>query len=87
MIKKFKARPGFFDTIEEVTVERETESSVWINGRRSAKRSSYDNYFDTWREAHECILLIAKKKLRSAKMRVSAAEDRLAKIDSMVEPK
>ena len=38
-------------TIERVEVERESESSVWIKGRRSNKRSDYANYFDTWEEA------------------------------------
>jgi len=30
-----------------VEVERETESSVWIKGRRNAKVSEYSQYFDT----------------------------------------
>ena len=37
--------------IRPVQVKRETETTVIIAGRRNAKRSMYDNFFDTWEEA------------------------------------
>jgi len=38
--------------IEPVEVERETEKFVIIGGRRNAKASDYESYFDTWDQAH-----------------------------------
>lgn len=42
-------------SIRAVQVERSTESSVWINGRRSSRSSSYSRYFPTWDEAVEVV--------------------------------
>ena len=43
-------------TITAVTVDRETETSGWIDGRRRAKNGSGNRYFDTWAEAKAHLL-------------------------------
>ena len=48
----------FSTRIERVEVERETEQSVWINGRRHAK-SGWRAHHDTWD------LLMAETTLRA----------------------
>lgn len=42
--------------IKEVEVERETQSSVWINGRVERKMTEYYYYFDTWEDAYQALL-------------------------------
>lgn len=47
MITKYKAT-NWGHLIETVQVERETGTSVWIRGQRTAKRSAYSGHFDTF---------------------------------------
>ena len=64
--------------IDAVQVERSTEKSVWVldqHGRRTkssryARRSSYDNYFPTWDEAHQFLTEEAEKKRDQARRRL-----------------
>lgn len=58
--------------IETVEIERETESSVWVNGRRSAKKGHY-NYFNTWIEAKEHFVAKTRRELEFCKMRLEQA--------------
>ena len=75
MITKYKAcRRAWGNLIEPVQVEKETESRVWIDGRRRAKRSGFDNYFDTWDEAKEFMTEYAEKKLDRARRDLEAAQ-------------
>ena len=64
----------------EVEVERKSESSVWINGRRNALRSSYENYFATPEECKAFMLREAESVLKSAEGRVEHARKRVAEI-------
>ena len=66
--------------IIEVEVERKSESSVWINGRRNALRSSYENYFDTPEECKAFMLREAEAVLKSAEGRVEYARKKVAEI-------
>lgn len=49
---KYKTHSIWHNRIFTVDVEKETETSVWTKGGRRAKRSNYENYFNTWSEAH-----------------------------------
>jgi hypothetical protein len=66
--------------IEEVEVERETESSVWIKGRRNAKVTDYAMYFDTWEDAHDYLLKKCDEKIAYAKNQVLGLEDDRKKV-------
>ena len=77
MIKKYVASLAYRNTIKIVEVEKETGASVWVKGRRNAKRSSYENYFDTWREAHDCLREDAERNLSRAKKSLEQARSRL----------
>ena len=61
--------------IELVEVEKETEASVWIEGRRSAKRSSYENYFDTFDEAKAFLTEYAEQILTNARKSLEHAQE------------
>jgi hypothetical protein len=75
MITKYKAtKCTWGKMIEPVQVEKETASSVWINGRRNAKRTSYENYFDTWEEAKEFLTEYAENMLATARRSLETAQ-------------
>lgn len=51
---KYECWPKFTtkaENIKAVEVERETETSVWVGGRRRAKVTDYGTFFDTWEQA------------------------------------
>ena len=42
--------------IKTVEIERETNSSVWINGSRRSKRSGWVSYYDSFGEAKKALI-------------------------------
>lgn len=83
MIKKYVATPGWSVEIHALEVERETDSSVWINGRRAAKRSEYHNYFDKWEGAHALLLAKAYSELDQSQKRLDRAQSNLEEIKKL----
>jgi len=53
--------------IEEVEVDRETESSVWINGRRRARQSEYEMFFSTREKAKDFLVRRMQSKVELAR--------------------
>lgn len=74
------------DGITPVECERESEQCVWINSRRIAKRSDYDNYFDTWEEAHAFLLGRAEGALQSARRMLGRAQGTHGNVKGMRKP-
>jgi hypothetical protein len=72
-MKKYRVK---YSEISEVEVERETESSVWINGSKSLKRSSYESYFDTYEDAFNHIAVILKAGIEKAESRLKYAKEK-----------
>ena len=66
--------------IKHVECERETESNVWINGRRYGKTAGGDRYFDTFNEAKAYLMKIAEEDVEKAKSRLSRAKDHLENV-------
>lgn len=85
-MKKYLARLLLSSpSIQIVDVERESESSVWLDGRRCAKRSSYENYCDTWQEAHQLFVNLAEQEKAHAESRLFYATRNLNAIAAMKE--
>ena len=75
MIKKYLTRRSSFGRmIETIQVEKESEKSVWIDGRRCAKRSGFDNYFDSFDEAKEFLTEYADNRLDIARRNLQLAQ-------------
>lgn len=54
-IEMFKT--GFLAAeIEVVSVDKKTEKSVWIKGRRQAKVGEYESFFDSYSDAKEYLV-------------------------------
>lgn len=72
--------------IREVEVERETESSVWINGQRRNKTGGYDIFHDTWESAHAHLLGEAERHALAARRRLEFANGVLGNVKGMKRP-
>jgi hypothetical protein len=59
--------------VKAVDVERETNGSVYIGGRRRAKRGQWDNYYDTHEEAKEAMVSMARANVNGCTKRLQAA--------------
>ena len=66
--------------ITQVEVERETIHFVYFNGGKSAKRSDYTNYFDTWEEAKNHLLKEAELQVESYRSSLARANEYLSKV-------
>ncbi len=64
--------------VTPVVVERANDKSVWINGRRSARRSSYENYFDTFEEGRDFLVGNLRAAMDAADNRAAACFSHLA---------
>lgn len=84
MIVKYRTR---WDQIERIECERETKSSVFINGQRQAKTSSYESFHDSWEAAHA--FLFDKQRLLVERLRrqLEVANGKLGNIKGMKPPK
>ena len=88
-MKKYKTGStnwGVEAKIEEVEVDRETESSVWVNGNRLQKSTEYHTYHDTWDAAHSYLLERAKNKVEYARRQLEEHKSRLGNIKGMKKP-
>ena len=85
---KYMTRWGqFADTkITLVECERESETSVWVNGRRNQKRTTYENYWDTWDQAHAFLLLKAEALAQSCRRELEVANGHLGNVRGMKPP-
>lgn len=90
-MKKYKTTPYGQHAILETEIIRETEKCVYWSDpnlwrgkeQRCAKRSSYENYWDTWEEAHKYLMENAERNLESAKNSLSRAESRLKEVKNL----
>ena len=69
--------------ITPVEIEKETEVSVWVNGHRNAKRSEWDNYYDTWQEAKDALQNRAQQQVDSLRLQLERAKGALGNIKGM----
>lgn len=81
-----KHMTSYGSRIIEVEVERETESSVWVKGRRHNKRSEYENYWDSWEDAHSFLLQNAERWVEGARLRLERAKGEYGQIKGMKKP-
>ena len=84
-IKKYYANFIVEPGIGVVWVDKETDSFVWIKGRRNSKESKYDRFADTWEEAHQWMIDVARKKVQRAQRNVDYYSEELNKILALKE--
>lgn len=65
--------------IKLVEIEKESDSCVWVQGRRKLKKSDYESYHDTEERAKECLIDDAESKVDSAERALIHAKAKLEK--------
>jgi len=76
---------GWRKLIEAVEVERHTDDSVWIAGRRHARNSSFDKYFPSWTEARKHLVTGAEEMVKYAEQKLESDKKKLAEISAIPE--
>jgi hypothetical protein len=76
---------SFGKLIRKIEIERETGSSVWINGRRNSKQSNHHSYFNTFDEAKQHLLKKAQRKIESARFLLQRARDHYGNVKGLKE--
>lgn len=80
------------DKIKQVEVIRETEAFVYLPGyqggkeRREAKVSKYDQYHDSWNEAHQYLTGKAQEEVDAIRRRLEQAKGKLGNIKGLKNP-
>lgn len=59
--------------ITPIEVEKETETSVWVKGRRRAKATAYDQIFKTLPEAKQFMIARCEQEINEYEKRISEA--------------
>lgn len=77
---------GVAAKIEEIEIEKETDSSVWVRGRRLGKNTSWDTYHDTWEAAHAHLMAEAEKHVQSARLALERAKGAQGNVKGMKKP-
>jgi len=80
---EWRGEPGA--RILKIECERETDKCIWIGKNRHLKITESERYFDTWQEAHEYILEMAKDKVNHVKVQLDKAKGLLGNIKGMKE--
>lgn len=77
---------GWIDEIEAVEVERFNDKSVWINGRRNARKSSYEKYFETWNLAKAYLIQEISEEVKRCQNQLEYELKRLEKAQNLKNP-
>ncbi|RBO54080.1 hypothetical protein DSD19_06360 [Rhodovulum sp. BSW8] len=83
---KYMAEHSWRDEIRAVEVDKETESSVWISGRRRPKIAQSATFHDTWDEAHAYLTAIADGEVMRCRSALDHAKSRAGNIKRMKRP-
>lgn len=78
---------GYGNRIGAVEIERETEKSIWIDGRRRSKEGILWKVHTSWEKAHEYLLERARRRLKFATSEVERSKQNLKIIADMTPPK
>ena len=72
--------------ITEVFVVRETESTIWVEGKKSGnrKKTDYGGYFKTIQECKDFILSHYTKEIESAERTLAYRKENLAKAEKLL---
>ena len=61
-------------SIWPVEIERETPKCVWVNGNRKLKRSTYENFYNSFKEAKDALLEAQEIRVERLQGRLKMAE-------------
>ena len=79
-MEKYRTR---FDKVERLDIEKETEKTVTINGRRENKRSDWQNWHDTFDDAKQFLVDAAQREVDGLRRRLESAKGKLGNAKGM----
>lgn len=79
----YLARWGYKPEISIVSIEKRTEVSVWINGRRKARYSDYESFFETFEDAKAHLVGRARAELTACKRHLDTARNKLKEAEQI----
>jgi len=72
--------------ITEIEVDRETDTSVWVNGKRRQKMTDYEIVHDTWGDAHSYLLAAGEARVVNARRTLEEHKSYLGNVKGMKRP-
>ena len=66
--------------IRVLNADKETRTSIWINGNRLAKQTIYECYWDTWEDAFEYLVISAADRVETCRKNLNNAKEILNKV-------
>jgi hypothetical protein len=67
----------------ELEVEKETDSTMWVNGKRMVKKTEMNCYFKTYNEAKNYLILMKKDKITKIETSLKFAQNQLQKLQEL----
>lgn len=77
---------GVEPIINEIEVDRVSDVSVWIKGRRRNKVSDYEKFHDTWEDAYKSLVSSAANRLERKQKEFQIARRELKAVKNMKAP-
>ena len=71
--------------ILKIEIERESEKSVWIKGYRCLKKTECEEYFDTWEQAYNQLVIFAEKRISITKLNLVINQEELEAVKKIKE--
>jgi hypothetical protein len=86
-MKYYEVESYWSPKISCIEVEKETDVSIWVKGRRLAKRSEYRSYFPSFEAAKAFLLDTFTKKAEGIRRHLQDVNGKLGNIIGMQEAK
>jgi hypothetical protein len=79
-MKMWKVYIGWTRAPVEVEVEKVTDKSVWIDGRRKLRETQWECYFETYQEARQALMNNRMAQIRMAEGELAHHKEELTKL-------
>jgi hypothetical protein len=83
MVKYKTAIFSYDGLIKNVSIDKETDKSVWINGNRHLKSCEYEQFHDTWDDAKNYLLSKAESQLICARRELEKAQGYMGNVKGL----
>ena len=80
---KYIAHSWGSKSIEKVEIEKETNKSYWMKGRRYQKHTNYEKIFETYAEAKGFLIEKQREKIDAKKSQLEYLENELETIKNL----
>jgi hypothetical protein len=67
----------------ELEIEKETDSTMWVEGKRMAKYTEMNCFFKTYNEAKNYLILMQNKKIANIEASLKTAQKELKRLQEL----